>query len=163
MPRNFQKQSALKWRKHCCFNEAAADAAEFLETTTTNRTKKKGFNEAAADAAEFSNNSVVWFPFQFASMRPRQMPRNFIAEDGQRHAHADASMRPRQMPRNFGGRGARRCRDLFASMRPRQMPRNFPPRRTRAATWTCFNEAAADAAEFYSKRLANDGIGSSLQ
>src|SRR6266571_77352 len=84
-----------------------------------------------------------------ASMRPRQMPRNFhcrlpstfFPTSGFNEAAADAaefstasreewdcygaSMRPRQMPRNFGETSYDALRHPIASMRPRQMPRNF--------------------------------------
>src|SRR6266568_4981777 len=82
-------------------------------------------------------------------MRPRQMPRNFLAGGRARVRPVAASMRPRQMPRNFvAGRGAYQSA-AFASMRPRQMPRNFGDERGRQIRDPAgFNEAAADAAEF---------------
>ncbi len=109
-----------------------------------------------------------------ASMRPRQMPRNFQPSArrnssepiGFNEAAADAaefsdarrvpagaepaSMRPRQMPRNFGTHIAtKRGLIPIASMRPRQMPRNFcPPPAHFGSAHSSFNEAAADAAEF---------------
>src|SRR5712691_9575203 len=61
-----------------------------------------------------------------------------------------ASMRPRQMPRNFSEKSNRRQLDRRASMRPRQMPRNFSPfAAVGASDGSCFN----DAAEFYLARL----------
>src|SRR6266571_296203 len=83
-------------------------------------------------------------------MRPRQMPRNFHRLRASRAQFSSASMRPRQMPRNFV-RGAARLGILDrASMRPRQMPRNFPfPSADSRPRRNSFNEAAADAAEFY--------------
>src|SRR6266571_1460016 len=83
-------------------------------------------------------------------MRPRQMPRNFVTGLAGTISVASASMRPRQMPRNFV-RGAARLGILDrASMRPRQMPRNFPfPSADSRPRRNSFNEAAADAAEFY--------------
>src|SRR5712691_9293046 len=87
----------------------------------------EGFNEAAADAAEFFSELLAMAEREAeASMRPRQMPRNFWAEYDTFVIGLFASMRPRQMPRNFSARSA--------ASRP-------GPRR--------FNEAAADAAEFF--------------
>src|SRR5712691_7816371 len=64
-----------------------------------------------------------------------------------------ASMRPRQMPRNFWLRGRRERDRLRASMRPRQMPRNFYTFwAIRITPIVCFNEAAADAAEFFGEK-----------
>src|SRR6266571_5030005 len=59
-------------------------------------------------------------------------------------------MRPRQMPRNFVTGLAGTISVDGASMRPRQMPRNFPlPSADSRPRRNSFNEAAADAAEFY--------------
>src|SRR6266705_7063369 len=51
---------SMRW--HCkapysnCFNEAAADAAEFFRSRRKERSPARCFNEAAADAAEFSRS-----------------------------------------------------------------------------------------------------------
>ncbi len=85
------------------------------------------------------------------------MPRNFPEAGRVLVWRAIASMRPRQMPRNFAGerRGVRAV--LHASMRPRQMPRNFAGSIPTPASRKCFNEAAADAAEFSIPRPGVDG------
>src|SRR6266571_97639 len=58
-------------------------------------------------------------------------------------------MRPRQMPRNFSPAWIAPREGLCASMRPRPMPRNFKNLRvSKRNLWNCFNEAAADDAEF---------------
>ncbi len=54
MPRNFRPWRGPAHRPGACFNEAAADAAEFSWMPPTNLTLITCFNEAAADAAEFS-------------------------------------------------------------------------------------------------------------
>ncbi len=54
MPRNFTLPGLLRSCEKCRFNEAAADAAEFLSSPRPRKTSSAGFNEAAADAAEFS-------------------------------------------------------------------------------------------------------------
>ncbi len=87
---------------------------------------------------------------QFASMRPRQMPRNFGRQgenpiqriEGFNEAAADAA--------EFSLQPLRQALLLpFASMRPRQMPRNFSAAQgRRLVSQKSFNEAAADAAEF---------------
>src|SRR6266571_320213 len=107
------------------FNEAAADAAEFSECRGCSDAACGGFNEAAADAAEFFGDVGDFDEEEEASMRPRQMPRNFSALIAEADARDEASMRPRQMPRNF-----------------RRRSRRWNRRRRG------FNEAAADAAEF---------------
>ncbi len=63
--------------------------------------RRKSFNEAAADAAEFSLVADQLAPVGLASMRPRQMPRNFGGRVAVLPREDRASMRPRQMPRNF--------------------------------------------------------------
>ncbi len=110
-----------------------------------------GFNEAAADAAEFSRASLSFrVVIDSASMRPRQMPRNFWKRRGLIGADELASMRPRQMPRNFSSSERRNRARPIASMRPRQMPRNFHRCARDDHAWDFrFNEAAADAAEFW--------------
>src|SRR6266571_3684011 len=77
MPRNFHLCFNYSKFSLCCFNEAAADAAEFL---------------LVADQLA---------PVGLASMRPRQMPRNFGGRVAVLPREDRASMRPRQMPRNF--------------------------------------------------------------
>jgi len=62
------------------FNEAAADAAEFSRSPTWPRKAIACFNEAAADAAEFSFAFLFCSLRHMASMRPRQMPRNFLGD-----------------------------------------------------------------------------------
>ncbi len=61
------------------FNEAAADAAEFSILSIACALRFCCFNEAAADAAEFSRRRGAMKSPTGASMRPRQMPRNFAA------------------------------------------------------------------------------------
>jgi len=62
------------------FNEAAADAAEFWPEVVAAGPRRRGFNEAAADAAEFfADDRRAGLTEEVASMRPRQMPRNFAA------------------------------------------------------------------------------------
>ncbi len=82
MPRNFPFPSADSRPRRNSFNEAAADAAEFYIGGELGELVLAGFNEAAADAAEFLRErlSIVFCPLAShisASMRPRQMPRNF--------------------------------------------------------------------------------------
>ncbi len=60
------------------FNEAAADAAEFSRWRIACCASGCCFNEAAADAAEFLCASYAEMDRASASMRPRQMPRNFL-------------------------------------------------------------------------------------
>ncbi len=55
MPRNFKFRTGSSDSRTACFNEAAADAAEFSEAAEFLEPEPAGFNEAAADAAEFSN------------------------------------------------------------------------------------------------------------
>ncbi len=59
MPRNFYTFWAIRITPIVCFNEAAADAAEFLSVAGVRMTNATGsFNEAAADAAEFFLNEA---------------------------------------------------------------------------------------------------------
>ncbi len=53
MPRNFQNCNTWCAARSSSFNEAAADAAEFLVAQRLERGPDGRFNEAAADAAEF--------------------------------------------------------------------------------------------------------------
>ncbi len=53
MPRNFSGRVPRRGARSPCFNEAAADAAEFFRPISCGRPTRPSFNEAAADAAEF--------------------------------------------------------------------------------------------------------------
>ncbi len=77
MPRNFPFPSADSRPRRNSFNEAAADAAEFYIGGELGELVLAGFNEAAADAAEFYDDGGLGRVLVPASMRPRQMPRNF--------------------------------------------------------------------------------------
>jgi len=77
MPRNFFGGTLFGPMTLKGFNEAAADAAEFQLWLTSLEVRYRSFNEAAADAAEFPSGSLAMSPCSSASMRPRQMPRNF--------------------------------------------------------------------------------------
>src|SRR6266568_1971248 len=98
------------------------------------------FNEAAADAAEFCHVDHTVRDPNFASMRPRQMPRNF--EEGRRVFPG---------PEAGFNEAAADAAEFYAP--------GLPPRRLRSR----FNEAAADAAEFYRGGLAIVFIHSPLQ
>ncbi len=78
MPRNFVLSRLMPKARLESFNEAAADAAEFSGALTRPMPDEDGFNEAAADAAEFFRAPAPPGFGVHASMRPRQMPRNFI-------------------------------------------------------------------------------------
>ncbi len=125
MPRNFYGDAAAKARHGSSFNEAAADAAEFSDQFYFLRVEQIRFNEAAADAAEFCKHYSLSMASVPASMRPRQMPRNFGSLEQGMVGREFASMRPRQMPRNFRVGHGNPVLPCLASMRPRQMPRNF--------------------------------------
>src|SRR6266540_2805170 len=73
----FYAAEAERGETPLCFNEAAADAAEFSGVGSHANDQCTGFNEAAADAAEFSDAGCCERARAGASMRPRQMPRNF--------------------------------------------------------------------------------------
>ncbi len=77
MPRNFVSERARCRRGTEGFNEAAADAAEFSTVAERHSAISTCFNEAAADAAEFFLARRLHRAPEPASMRPRQMPRNF--------------------------------------------------------------------------------------
>ncbi len=53
MPRNFWARPRKRVSRRACFNEAAADAAEFFYDDAALLRTCPSFNEAAADAAEF--------------------------------------------------------------------------------------------------------------